>query len=173
MSRQEAALELRRRILQVVAQFPGIHVRLLARMLDRSQAITDYHVTSLLEARLLRAERMDAYLRLYPPASQQPLDATERVTLGMLRERQVLHIALFLLLQARRCRHAEIARGTGLGKSLLSFHLDKMVANGLVRSRDEQYFLADPDLVRRLLASHQPVPDLREEFSDLWDALYD
>lgn len=173
MTTPASALDLRRRILQLVARFPGIHVRELARLLDRSQAITDYHVNALADSALLRAQRMEGYLRLYPAGSDEPLDARDRQLLGLLRERRVLHIALFLLTQPDPCRHADISRGTGIGKSLVSFHLAKMTSGGLAEQRGDAYAVSRPDAVRRLLARHQPVPDLREEFADLWDSLYD
>lgn len=173
MSRQEGVLELRRRILQMVARFPGIHVRELARLLDRSQALTDYHVAALAESGLLRPERFEQYLRLYPAAADLPLGDEERRMLALLRDRRGLHIALFLLGRPPSTRHTDIARGTGMGKSLVSFHLNRLVEGGLLRHEGDGYALADWELVSRLMARHQPTPDLREEFADLWDALYD
>jgi DNA-binding IclR family transcriptional regulator len=70
-------------------------------------------------------------------------------------------------------KHRDLAEALGMGKSKLSFHLRKLESAGIVAKDAEGHFrVADPKRVHRLLAAYPPTSDLRQEFADVWLALY-
>lgn len=168
-------LETRRRIVGLIREYPGLHVREVARRLDTSVALVEYHLPFLLEGGLLLEERDDRYQRLFPSpgAKGGGLGEAERRVLGLLRERLPLRITLHLLEAGRPERHRDVAEALGLGKSKLSFHLRKLEAAGIAeKTADGTFRVRERARLLRLLLAHPPAPDLREEFADLWLGLY-
>lgn len=165
-------LEMRRRLVALVAQYPGLHVREAARQLVTSMALIEYHVGLLEGAGLVETRRDDRYVRLYPVTGPRPNEG-ERAVLALLRERLPLRVTLFLLDRGEPVKHGEMAQALGLGKSKLSFHLRKLEGAGIAAKRADGTFEAvQPKRLQRLLWTYQPTPDLREEFADMWLSLY-
>ncbi len=164
-------LGMRRRIYALVQGYPGIHVREAARQLDTSMALIEYHVAVLEQHGLVMRERDDNHIRLYASAST-PAPA-DRAKLGVLRERLPLQVSLYLLDRGEGVAHGRIAQDLGMGKSKLSFHLRKLEAAGIVRKQDDgQFALIDGPGLQRLLLEHEPTPELRRDFADVWLKLY-
>lgn len=164
-------LAMRRRIYALIQGYPGIHVREAARQLDTSMALVEYHVAVLDQHGLVLRERDDNHMRLYAAdATPKPAD---RALLGVLRERIPLQVTLYLLDRAEPVAHGRIAQDLGLGKSKLSFHLRKLEAAGIVGKDEAGRFAAlRPASVQRLLLEHEPTPELRRDFADIWLKLY-
>lgn len=172
--RGHALLELamRRRLLALVAEYPGLHVREAARQLGTSLALVEYHVALLEQSGLVEVRRDERYARLYAAGRAAPGDA-DRAVLGVLRARLPLQVTLYLLDRGEPAKHGEVAQALGIGKSKLSFHLRKLEAAGVVAKTPEGAFtVVQPRRVQRLLWTYQPTPDLRESFAELWLSLY-
>lgn len=165
-------LDMRRRLVALVATYPGLHVREAARQLNTSMALVEYHLGLLTAANIVEVRKDDRYARLYAVQGPRPTDA-EADLLALLRERLPLRITLFLLDRAEPVKHGEIAGALALSKSKLSFHLRKLEAVNLLRKNDQGAFeLIRPRDIQRLLWTFQPTPDLRQEFAKVWLTLY-
>jgi predicted transcriptional regulator len=175
MTRQPVLdLEMRRRLFATVQAYPGLHVRELARQLDTSMALVEYHLALLHQNGLVAYERTEGFLRVFPaPAEGRRFTPTERQRLGLLRAKVPLRITLFLLDREAPTSHKSICEGLGMGKSALSFHLRKLEAAGVVRKTpDGSFEPADRTRLQALLLENQPTPDIKQEFADLWLSLY-
>lgn len=165
-------LEMRRRIVDLVRSFPGLHTREIARQLDTSVTLIEYHLPILLDAGLVSESRADRYQRLFPTDRRSPSEADRR-RLGLLRDRTALHVTLHLLDRGTAEKHRDIAAALGFGKSRLSFHLRKLEAAGLVgKDADGCFFVVDRKATLRLLVENRPTPDMQSAFADLWTKLY-
>jgi DNA-binding transcriptional ArsR family regulator len=165
------ALDMRRRLVATVREYPGIHVREAARQLGTSLALVEYHLALLRQAGLVAVEKDERYVRLYPKDAAAPTQA-ERAAVAVLRERLPLQVTLHLLHQGP-AKHKDLAEALGMGKSKLSFHLRKLEAAGIVaRDGDGRFAVADAPRVERLLTAFPPTKDLRDEFADVWLGLY-
>jgi DNA-binding transcriptional ArsR family regulator len=166
-------LETRRRIVATVREYPGLHLRELARQLDTSLALVEYHVAILTQNGLVRSERDERYVRLFAKGDAQEPSPREREALGALRAKIPLQVTLYLLDQEGPIQHKTMVDALGLGKSKLSFHLRKLEAAGLVRKTgDGRFEPVDRVRLQALLLEYQPTKDLRSEFADLWENLY-
>lgn len=170
MKDDRAGLETRRRVLHLVREYPGLHLREIARQLDVAVALVEYHLPYLEAAGAVRTESQDRYVRVFARGDGAPTSA-ERAMLGPLRSGTALQVVLYLLEHGPR-RHKDICDGLGLGKSKLSFYLRKLEAVGLVAATDQGFAVPRPERVGRLLLEHRPTPDLRERFADLWLGFY-
>ncbi|MFA5943440.1 MAG: ArsR family transcriptional regulator [Candidatus Thermoplasmatota archaeon] len=167
-------LEVRRRLFQLIQDYPGLHEREAARQLRTSQALVNFHRVILDQNGLLRLERGDGTVRMYARAMPAGPTTEERRILGVLRNRLNLHLTLILLRFGRPTKHGELAEASALSKSKVSFYLRKLEAADIVRKTAEGTFVVtDQRLIHRTLARFQPTPDLLQAFSDLWSALYD
>ena len=160
--------DFRARILAMIAQYPGLHVRELARQLDASQARVAYHIPIMVGAGAVEERRTDGALHLF--AKGDRLKAHDRDVLALLRRPLPLQIVLQLL-DEPGLRHAALASSLGLGKSKLSFHLKKMVELGIVDLHDGVQLIR-PNQLRKLLEGQRATPDLRTRFADMWESFY-
>ena len=169
-------LEVRRRIVEEVARFPGLHLRELARRLDTSVARIEYHLPLLVEAGLVQERHDRGLLRLFPGgASGHPVPAKEdQDLLVLLRDRRAVGLVLAILDTDGGLRHRDLAQRLGMGPSLVSFHLAKLVRKGVVAKRaDGTYHVRHKPRVLRVLLLYEPLPDAREAFARLWLDLYE
>ncbi len=157
----------RTRILHLIRRYPGLHLREVARQLKTSVALVEYHVPGLLENGVIERIEADGTHRLFPAHEGFP-----RLALASVREPKRLRIVLALLDQGP-LRHGDLAAATGLGKSTLSFHLNRLRSAGVVEKTDQEFFLVDPGVMRRLLERHNPTPDVVDRLGTLWGDLYD
>lgn len=166
-------LRMRQRILALVREFPGLHLREVARQLDTSVALVEYHAPVLQEKNLVHVEPDGRYLRLYPEKEGHRLEPAKRRHLAVLRQEIPLQVCLRLLDAGGPLRHGELVDRLGIGKSKLSFHLGKLMATGLVhKDADGAFDLVDRESTTDLLLSHRPTPDLRDRFHELWVSFY-
>jgi DNA-binding transcriptional ArsR family regulator len=165
---------MRRRIVALVQDYAGLHLREIARQLDTSVALVEYHLPALEDAGLVHVDRGDRYLRVFPSGPRHPkADRRDREWLGLLREATPMAVALYLMDRGRPARHTHIAVALDIGKSSLSFHLNKLRDAGLIAQDDEdRYMLADKARLMRLLVQHRPAPDVSSRFARLWLAFY-
>lgn len=172
-------LETRRDIYDLVRREPGLHMREIQRRLDLSIALTEYHLRQLEEAGLVVSIAEEGYKRFYPTTGAdggelRSLGGDERRMLGLFRQSIPLRVTLFLL-NDEPATNSHIADGLGISRSRLSFHLNKLlrqnVIRKLTRSEGRGYVLVDRARTLKLLIAHRPSPDLLDECADLWDSL--
>lgn len=164
--------ELRRRLYVLVQDYPGLHVRELARRLGVKVRGVEYHADVLLREGVLEESRDGAYQRLFPNRRELPLTDEERAALGVLRMPVPLALVLALLDEPNGLGHAELCRRTAASKANASHHLKRLIDCGLVTHDDARYRLRDPQRTRLLLQAHKPLPDLRSRYADAWASIY-
>lgn len=165
--------EVRRRVYRHVLDYPGVHLRGVEQQLGISSALASYHLHELEKGGWLRSYGMAGYVRWFPgPRSREAkLTLRERRLLGLMREEAAFQVTL-VLLDRGAATHAQLVEALGLAKSTVSYHLAKMERAGLVKRREEEVVLADPDLAESLLLRYEPTPDLLGRFRKVWEDLY-
>jgi predicted transcriptional regulator len=160
--------ETRERIADRVAADPGIHFSELVRELNLAPGQVQYHLR-----RLDGVDAADLYGRThYYPST---VDERDRRVLAALR-RETARDALAVLLRRGPTPPAAVADELGVARSTLEWHLDRLVAEDLVRkSRDRRgrvtLVLADPDWIGAHLDAVEP--SLPERLVDRFDRLLD
>lgn len=163
----------RRRVLESVLDFPGLHVRAIARLLGASPSLVEYHAGQLLDAELITEAVHEGYRRFFPRPGPAGPSLADCSLLALLREEIPLHVTLLVLEADRPLPHKALAANVAVAKSTLSFHLAKMVEGGLIAKRsDGAYELVDAARVAELLVRWRPDPHLLSTHFALWLALY-
>ncbi len=165
-------LESRRRLYDLLARAPGLHLREIARRLDVDVRTADYHLRQLAKHGLASGIEEGGYLRYYPRTANgrkaEVVDARDKPLLAVLRRPVPLFVALTLLARDA-ATHGELAGAADVSPSTLSYHLDRMERANVVGREGVRYVLREPDRVARVLVAHRPTPDLIDRFLDLWE----
>ncbi len=174
--------EVRERIKAAVQEAPGIHMRELERRVGISFGAVDHHV-HVLERRGDVVAFWDGHFRrlfatdLVLPSESRRLNEDDRRFLALCRRHTSLAIVLNIAAEGR-LRHGELQRRIGRSKATLSYHLERMMSVGVIRTSTEAsergYELADRGRAISLLVTFAPA--LRghvDGFADLWTALRD
>lgn len=169
-------VEARRRILDIVQRYPGLHLRDIQRHLAKSAALAEYHLNVLEKWGVIASVEVGGYRRFFPAAARtRSFSPEEKSILGLLRQAIPLGIVL-VLLERKRGTHGEIAEALEVGKSTLTYHLKRLADSRLV-TRDppdtgREFVLSDRERVVDILRSYSPTPDLIEAYSDMWADIF-
>lgn len=165
------SFDIKKRLMRLVEEYPGLHLRELARQADISEALAGYHLDRLVEEDHVESRTEKGFRRFYPAGAPAPTE-DEQEMLSMLRRATPLEIVVYLL-EEGPSSHREITDQLDLAKSTVSYHLDKLREAGIVVQDDEGlYMLDDPRGIERLLIRWEPPTGLTDQFADLWERFY-
>lgn len=120
-------LESRKKIYKVVKENAGSHMREIQRASGMSFGMVSYHLSYLGKHNLIKEEKDGNYVRYYLVNS----DTKDEKLLALLRQRSVRMILLFIVTH-EGCSRQEISTGVNLSPSTTSWHLKKLIDNGIV-----------------------------------------
>lgn len=148
-------------ILAVVHTTPGIHLRSVERETGLPLGQVLYHLDRLERMGLVVSARDAGFRRYYP---SRDVGRGEKRYLAALRTQVPRHVLLALLEGPSPQSHKELQAAVGVAGSTLSFHLQRLLAAGVLdRTRQgatNLYAITDPGTVRRELVYY------RESFRD-------
>lgn len=177
MDEDVLAVEARRKLYEFVRNNPGFHLREIARALELSITLADYHLRFLEKHELVSASMDGEYKRYYPrsvpgAADERPaLSDAQKQILGFLRQRVPLRILAFLM-ERESASHKEILEKVPVSPSTLSHHLKKMQIAGVldrVEGGDRGYRVAEPKAVAHLMTTYElATADQVDTFLRVW-----
>lgn len=163
-------LENRRAIYQVVARFPGIHLREVQKRLGLSMGVLEYHLNYMVKRGILSAQT-HGYRKTY--FVREDVQHPDKPTLALLRQEVPRRMIIYILLGEKR-GFKEFVEEFGLSKSTVSFHLKKLTESGLVRTeksgREQVYWIADPERTANLIITYREsfLDAVVDRFVDAW-----
>lgn len=141
----------RRAIYTCVKENPGAHLREITRRCDLPLGTTLYHL-DYLDANGLVVSRRDGRYKRYFVSNA--MGRREKELLSAFRHNVPRHIITVLLTQGLRTQR-ELCQAIGVSRSTLSFHVNNLIKQGIVRRTDDwperRYAVEEPDLARALL----------------------
>lgn len=171
-------LDARRRLHDAIGEYPGLHLRELARRTELSAKHVEYHLRRLEKAGVVTSKQEDRYRRYYPTAEgstgrRDVVDRHQKKALALLRRPVPLHIVL-LLLDRGAMDHGSLKEAVGIGHGTLSYHLKNLAAQGVVTARPEGrrrvFQVADAEGTEALLLQYRPPDELMQGFIETWEA---
>lgn len=167
-------VETRKAIQRLVEEFPGLHLRELARRADLDVRVATYHLDRLEKAGWVTILHVGKFKRYFPrrgPHAGEVVDRQDKHMLSLLRNPWRLTLVAFLVTSGPS-RLKTISEAVGLSPSKASFHLRKLEGAGLV-SRGTQggtrYAVNEAEKVRDLIRKYRPPPDQVDALLDLWE----
>ncbi len=167
---EAVALTPRDRIYSTIVKNPGLHFREVQRRTNIATGAMQYHIDYLKKKNFIREEKEGKFSRFY--ASQANVENTK--LMNLLRQESVRRIVLFLM-QKRRAALPVVSKNVGLGLSTTSFHMQKLLAAGIVLQKSIRgkvyFYLSDKDSVMGIFVEYKKsfLDDLVDNFVDLWE----
>ncbi|MDG6220353.1 MAG: winged helix-turn-helix transcriptional regulator [Candidatus Thermoplasmatota archaeon] len=164
--RDDLALETRRAIYEVVADFPGLHFREIVRRLGMSPSNVEYHLRYMVKHDLLTVVEDGKLKRFYVRGK---VGHDEKVLLSVLRKEISRGIVLFLLLEPDS-GPAEILEVFDLSPSQLNYHVGKLLSKGIIVDEDGAYRVVDEEKVASVIIAYRPtfMDVMVDTFVDAW-----
>lgn len=172
-------LDTRRRLFEVVQEYPGLHLRELARRVEMNPNHAKYHLQYLEKHGLISSKKQGGYWTFFPLEEgslglREQVDAREKHVLALLRRPIPLHVTI-VLLDRDEASLSELGEAVDASPSTLHYHMGKMEKAGLVESRREgrerRFRLPDHDEVLALLMRFRPPDELVQGFLEAWEEL--
>lgn len=163
-------LDVRRRIYNYIAEFPGVHLREIKRSLGiSSMGNLEYHLNYLENRGLIVSGRNGQYKRYYVTRPR----VMAKKLLSILRQKIPRQIVIYLLLNPESS-HREVHSQFNIAQSTFSFHMKKLVEKGVVSRRREGrevfYSVVNRDEVADVLITYRAtfLDKVVDNFAELW-----
>lgn len=163
-------LDTRKRIFELVQATPGIHFREISRRLGLPMGVVEYHLNFLLKRDMISDRKEGRYRRYY---AEGKIGSREKRVLSFLRKDIPRNILLHIMLHPG-ARHRDLKGDLDISGSTLSFHLQMMVADSVLREEEEggtkRFYVVDPDSVSRTLILYRRsfMDRLVDSFTETW-----
>ena len=176
MDEEVQAVKTRRDLFQYVRSNPGFHLREIARALNLSITLADYHLRFLEKNELVSWTMDGEYKRYYPRSQPGDVDARpaltddQKIILAYLRQPVPFRVLAYLM-EREAASHKEILEHVPVSPSTLSHHLKKMQYAGVLARAEERggYRVATPAMVARLMATYDlATPDQIGTWIHVW-----
>jgi len=163
-------LPARRRIVDAVAEHPGLHMRALAARLDLALSSLEYHTYHLVRTGHLTTRESGGLKAFYPAAG---MDRRDKDVLFLVRQEAVRRICIHLVLHPG-ATPKDVKEAVGISGPTLTFHLRKLRAAGLVAElpsgRTKLLTLTDAERVANVLVTYRAslLDDVVDRFARTW-----
>ncbi|MFQ5907631.1 MAG: winged helix-turn-helix transcriptional regulator [Thermoplasmata archaeon] len=160
---------------KLIEEYPGLHLRELARRLDLDIRAAKHHLDRLDKSGYVTVLRFGRFMRYFPRKGKhqgEMVDRKDKRLLGHLRNSIALSLVVHLT-SSGPTRLADLSDQIEVSPSRASFHLRKLEGAGIVVRRKEggpKYDVDDPEGLRELLRTYRPMPDQVDGLLDLWEA---
>ena len=164
-------LETRKRIYEEIVMNPGLHFRELQRRLNMQVGMLEYHLEVLKKNGLVVSKESGKYVRYYPNTH---MTREERKIIGLLRNEKMRNILIFIL-ERGEVTHRELSQGLGMKSSTLSYYLNTLVKEGIVkkesRGRERYYRVAKEDEVASTIIRYRKsfLDSVVDNFVKIWE----
>ena len=168
------ALGTRDRIYRAITKNPGLHFRELQRRTELATGSLQYHLDYLTKRNLVKSVKQGKFVRYYSAGGAQL--GEDETLMNLLRQESLRKIVLFLLTK-KSATNLSISSAVELSPSTVSWHLSKLVSNGIVgtrkRRRKKYFYLADPGKTVALLRIYRKsfLDDLVDHFVEIWESM--
>ncbi len=160
---------------RLIDEYPGLHLRELARRLNLDIRAAKHHLDRLEKWGYVTVLRFGRFKRYFPRSEKdqgEMVDRRDKRLLGHLRNSIALSLVVHLI-SSGPTRLADLSDQVEISPSRATFHLRKLEGAGIVVRRKEggpKYDVEDPGGLKELLRTYRPMPDQVDGLLDLWDA---
>ena len=166
--------ETRKKIYDIVAKHPGLHLSKIAELIDMRPSHAEYHLVYLEKNNHIFGIREKGYFkRFYVKGSEVGVD--DKKLLSLLRQTTPLRIVILLLKSNKILQHKDIAKKLNLNPSTLSYHFKKLIDINIVDvsyyGKEKGYALKNKTMVKNILNKYNiniEVHVAAEDFKDIW-----
>ena len=160
-------------IFNTIRDNPGIRYRELLRAVGVMNGVLSYHINLLEKEDVITSERYRGMVRYYIKG----IDKNEARILGMLRIPMVKVIVEFML-DNGPCSLATLSQYLDRSKSTISWHLKRLIDEGIVIKHNNVYYIGDKDNIKSIILKYKKefekvdaIDLLADNYTDIVDEL--
>lgn len=165
--KETAELNIQKQIYLLISKQPGLNLSTIANELHISIPLALYHLRYLEKNQLLTSLKDGGYLRYFV---KDIIGNKDKKFLSLFRQEILLTIVLFLL-KNPHSRHKEILENFTMSRSLLSYHLKKLVKQNIIEAsgsgQERVYRVINEEEIVRFLIKYEPYK-IFKGLSDTW-----
>jgi predicted transcriptional regulator len=155
----------------LIAKNPGLHLSKIAEILQMSKPLAVYHLLRMEKDKEIVIKKEVGFKRYY--LATDAIETRDKELLALLRKEIPLKIVLFLS-KKDSAQHKEILEQLDISASTLSYHLNKLVEQGVIAlqpyGEEKGYAIVNKkEIVNFILRYRLNV--LTDGFKDFWDDL--
>ncbi len=160
--------EIREIIYQLIKEKPGLYLSKIAEHLEMSVPLAEYHLSSLEKSGKIVTIKEKGFRRYYTKTEE--LGAFDRKTIALLRQKLPLQIVI-LLLKNSQMRHKDLMNHFDLAPSTLSYHLSKLLKQGIIDvktyGKEKGYQIVNKRVLISYLTKYK-IYTMAENLGDTW-----
>ncbi|MEK6935005.1 MAG: winged helix-turn-helix transcriptional regulator [Nanoarchaeota archaeon] len=163
-------LETRRKIYELVKKYSGCHFRELERKSNLPTGVLQYHLNYLTKNELIKQEKVGNNICYFLNVLSENWKL-----LSLLRQKNIRKIILFILTNKNHY-HLDIVRFTNLSPSTVSWHLNKLIKNGIIaqakegRKTNYKLLIDEKEIIRLLISYKESFFDsLVNKTIEMWE----
>ncbi len=167
------ALETRRKIYNLILNYPGLHEREIARKLDIPLGTLDYHLHYFEKREIVVSKKDGRYTRYF---ASLKVGTRDKKIIAILRQKTPRNIIIFLLVHPDSI-HKDICKEVKKSPSTISFHLKKMIKSDIIEAtslgRETSYSVKNGEEVAKLLITYRNtfLDSAVNSFIETWSSL--
>ena len=162
-------LETRQKIYDLILKNPGLHQAKIAQILSMRKSLAEYHLQYLEKNQAIISMKDEGYKRYYVEGVE--VDRDDRKILSLIRQDIPFKI-VSLLLKKPVLKHKEIASNLRISPSTLSYHLNKLVKQGVIDlcryGSDKGYIIRNKRVLMKFLLRYEMHTAI-DSFKDIWE----
>ncbi len=155
-------------IINIINIMPGIRYKELQRITKMPNGTLSYHLETLQKGGLIRIRRDGGSTRIFPLS----LDEYTAEIISIIKDNTRLKIIKYLL-KHRSATYQELHSIAGKSFSTLSWHLDKLINNNIIKVSNyiglNEYSLLEPEFIEEIIDMIDN--NITDSFIDLWQKL--
>jgi len=174
--KDKRADDIRKKIYNLIAENPGLHMSKIAAILGMNLSLARYHLNYMQHNDIISSirDKKGYYKRYY--LAESDFGIQEKKVLSLLRQKYLLEIIL-LLIKEKSMQPKQLCNHLHISPSLLSYYLTKLTEYGIVDvssyGKDKGYFLTNRNDIIRIIEKHQVHIQLHLSLESLKDAWKD
>jgi predicted transcriptional regulator len=163
-------LEARKKVFDIIAEAPGLHLREIQKRLNIPLGTVEYHLNYFEDNETVLVKEEGGYKRYYP---KQAMGSEDRKLLSLLRQAIPRRIVLFLM-HKPGATFGDIAQGLDMPPSSLAFHVKKLVTSDILervkKGRVSYFKVKEPERTAKILIAHKRsfLDELVDRFVGTW-----
>ena len=168
----EQIIETRQRIYELILKNPGLHQAKIAQMLTMRKSLAEYHLQYLEKTKAIISIKKEGYRRYF--VEDGDVAEEDKKILSLVRQKIPFKIVT-LLLEKSILKHKEILSNFDIAPSTLTYHLNKLIKQGVIevtKYGDEKgYSIKNRKKLMKFVIRYD-VGIAAESFKDLWDDIH-
>jgi len=151
-------IDTRVKLINLISDNPGLHLNKIARVLDMSEQLAEYHLLYMVKNNIVIGLKDDGghYKRFY--IKDGKIGMEEKKKLAILRQKPLLKI-IVLLLKFHSLKHKDILENLPIAPSTLSYQLNKLIEKGIIEvvpyGKERGYILKDTNEITWLIDKYK------------------